>query len=379
VPFTLTAEQQRIVLRLSKLGWDWKRIARAAGCSTDAARWVRPHEQRKAFPWTPGPGRLTFADREEITIGLAKGENLSCIARRIAKSPSCVSREVANNGGPHGYRAWLAHQGACVRARRPKAAKLSHPPLCALVARWLEEFWSPDEIARRLRRTFPDDPMMQVSHETIYQSLFVQGRGELRRELARCLRSGRTERSAHGERKSRGAIVDKVMISQRPAEAEDRAGPGHWEGDLIMGANNRSAVGTLVERSTRYVLLLYLGKSKTAQDVEAAMKKAIATLPSELVRSVTWDQGCEMATHASFTVATGVPVYFCDPHSPWQRGSNENTNGLLRQYMPKGTNLSKHSEEDLARFQRSLNGRPRKTLDYLTPSEKLAELFAHTG
>ena len=147
MPFTLTAEQQRIVLRLGKLGWDWKRIARAAGCSTDAARWVRPHEQRKAFPWTPGPGRLTFADREEITIGLAKGENLSCIARRIAKSPSCVSREVANNGGPQGYRAWLAHQGACVRARRPKAAKLSHPPLCALVAGWLEEFWSPDEIA----------------------------------------------------------------------------------------------------------------------------------------------------------------------------------------------------------------------------------------
>jgi IS30 family transposase len=190
--------------------------------------------------------------------------------------------------------------------------------------------------------------------------------------------SGRTERTTHGERKSQGGIVDKVMISERPAEMADRAVPGHWEGDLIMGANNRSAVGTLVERSTRYVLLLHLGKSKTAKDVEAAMKKAIATLPGELVRSGAWDQGCERATQASFTVATGVPVYFCDPQSPCLRGSNESTNGLLRQYMPKGTNLAKHSEEDLVRMQRSLNGRPRKTLEWLSPCEKLAELIAST-
>jgi IS30 family transposase len=253
--------------------------------------------------------------------------------------------------------------------------KLSFGPLAERVSADLEALWSPDEIAQRLRRDFPDDPMMQVSHETIYQSLFVQGRGELRRERARCLRSGRTERRARtGARPVK--IAHKVMISERPAEAADRAVPGHWEGDLLMGEHNRSAVGTLVERSTRYVLLLHLGEDKSAEAVEAAMRKAIATLPDQLVRSITWDQGSEMARHLDFTTATGIPIYFCDPHSPWQRGSNENTNGLLRQYMPKGTDLSVHSEEALDRIARSLNGRPRKTLDYMTPSEKLAELFA---
>ena len=329
--------------------------------------------------WTPGPGRLSAADREEITIGLASGENLSCIARRISKSPSCVSREVAANGGRHGYRAWAAHHAACVRARRPKVAKLSHPPLVAQVTTWLTELWSPQEIAQRLRIVFADDPMMQVSHETIYQSLFVQGRGELRRELARCLRSGRTQRRPRGSAKTGGGVRDKVMISQRPAEVADRAVPGHWEGDLIIGARGRSAVGTLVERSTRFVLLLHLPGDHGADTVEAAMRRAIATLPAELVRSITWDQGVEMAKHLDFTTATGIPIYFCDPHSPWQRGSNENTNGLLRQYMPKSTDLSQHSPEDLARIQRSLNGRPRKTLEYMTPSEKLAELLAQTG
>jgi IS30 family transposase len=220
---------------------------------------------------------------------------------------------------------------------------------------------------------------MWVSHETIYQSLFVQGRGELRRELARCLRSGRTQRRPRGSAKAGGRIRDMVNISARPAEVADRAVPGHWEGDLIMGAFNRSAVGTLVERTTRFVLLLHLADGHGAEAVEAAMRKAIGTLPAELVRSITWDQGIELARHLEFTIATDIPVYFCDPHSPWQRGSNENTNGLLRQYMPKGTDLSQHSPEDLARFQRSLNGRPRKTLGYMKPSEKLAELLAQTG
>jgi IS30 family transposase len=379
VAFTLTTEQQRLVLRLQTLGWDWKQIAREAGCSVDAARWVRASEQRRPMDWTPGPGRLSAADREEITIGLATGESYSCIARRISKSPSCVSREVEANGGRHGYRAWAAHQRACVQARRPKVAKLSHPPLVALVTSWLEDFWSPQEIALRLRIEFPDDPMMQVSHETIYQSLFVQGRGELRRELARCLRSGRTARRPQGSAKSGGRIRDMVNISERPAEVADRAVPGHWEGDLIMGAFNRSAVGTLVERTTRFVLLLHLADDHGAEAVEAAMRKAIATLPAELTRSITWDQGIELARHLEFTMATDIPVYFCDPHSPWQRGSNENTNGLLRQYMPKSTDLSQHSPADLARIQRSLNGRPRKTLGYMKPSEKLAELLAHTG
>ena len=243
---------------------------------------------------------------------------------------------------------------------------------------WLEEWWSPQEIARRLRVEFPTDPMMWVSHETIYQALFVQGRGELRRELARCLRTGRAARRCHGRHENPGRIPGMVMISDRPAEAADRAVPGHWEGDLILGKASQSAVGTLVERSTRFVLLLHLPHSKDARAVDEAMRKAIATLPDELFRSITWDQGKEMSRHAAFTIDTGIAVYFCDPHSPWQRGSNENTNGLLRQYMPKGTDLTVHSAEDLARFARSLNNRPRKTLGYMKPSEKLTELLAHT-
>jgi IS30 family transposase len=247
------------------------------------------------------------------------------------------------------------------------------------VTAWLEELWSPEEISGRLTVEHPNDDEMHVSHETIYQSLFVQGRGELRRELARCLRTGRTQRRSQGRVETRGKLKDMVMISERPAEVEDRAVPGHWEGDLIMGAGGRSAIGTLVERTTRFVLLLHLPYGKGACDVEAAMRRAISTLPAELAKSVTWDQGTEMAKHTDFTVATGIPVHFCDPHSPWQRGSNENTNGLLRQYLPKGTDLSIQSAEDLERIQRSLNGRPRETLGFMTPSERLAELVALTG
>jgi IS30 family transposase len=220
--------------------------------------------------------------------------------------------------------------------------------------------------------------MMWVSHETIYQSLYVQGRGELRRELARCLRTGRARRRARG-RAGHTRMKDMVMISQRPAEAEDRAVPGHWEGDLIIGKDCRSAVGTLVERTTRYLLLLHLPHGRDAHQVEQAMRQAITALPAQLARTITWDQGIEMASHAGFTIAAGIPVYFCDPHAPWQRGSNENTNGLLRQYLPKGTDLSLHSAADLARIADSLNGRPRKTLEYMTPSERLAELLAHTS
>ncbi|MGW4859399.1 IS30 family transposase, partial [Kocuria palustris] len=234
-------------------------------------------------------------------------------------------------------------------------------------------------IAVRLRLDHADDPQMRVSHETIYQSLFVQGRGELRRELARCLRSGRTARKPRGAIEGRGRIPGMVMLSQRPAEADDRAVPGHWEGDLILGQGSRSAVGTLVERSTRMTLLLHLPDGKSAEQVEAAMREAVSKLPSSLARTITWDQGAEMAKHAAFTTATGIPIYFCDPHSPWQRGSNENTNGLLRQYLPKGTDLSGLSRRELDMIQDSLNGRPRKTLGYLTPSEKLAEFLALTA
>jgi IS30 family transposase len=293
---------------------------------------------------------------------------------------STVSREVNANGGRDEYRAYAAHARASRQARRPKDPKLMNPELVCVVTAWLVELWSPEEIAGRLRREFPDDPMMQVSHETIYQSLFVQGRGELRRELHRCLRSGRAQRRArHSDGGTAGQIPNMVMISERPAEVEDRAVPGHWEGDLIIGANNRSAVGTLVERSTRFLVLLHLPNGKTALDVNTAMATAISTLPEAMTRSITWDQGKELAAHAQFSVATGVQVYFCDPHSPWQRGTNENTNGLLRQYFPKGTNLAVHNADDLARIADSLNNRPRKALGYMTPSEKLAELVALTG
>jgi IS30 family transposase len=330
--------------------------------------------------WSGGANRLTWADREEITVGLARGETFTAIAARLGRAVSTVSREVTVNGGRGGYRAWRAHRAAHRNARRPKVPKLAaQPTLAAQVSDWLRCLWSPEEIARRLRLEFPDDPMMWVSHETIYQSLFVQGRGELRRELHRCLRSGRTQRRPRNRLERRGRIAHMVMISERPAEAADRAVPGHWEGDLIMGKAGRSAVGTLVERATRYVLLLHLPDGHRAEQVDAAMRRAIATLPAELFRTITWDQGKEMSRHAHFTIDTGIQVYFCDPHSPWQRGSNENTNGLLRQYMPKGTDLSVHSAEDLARFARSLNDRPRETLGYLKPSEKLSELLAQTG
>ena len=378
----LTVGQRQLALRLRARGLSLREIGPQVGCSHQGvALIVRRASQRpvRADGWVPGPGRLTLADREEITLGLHARESFTAIAGRLGKAVSTVSREVAANGGPDGYRAWRAHQRAREQARRPKACKLGCPELAAQVTSWLHEWWSPVQISRRLRIEFPDDPMMHVSHETIYQALYVQGRGELRRELARCLRSGRARRRPRGRDGRSGHIKGMVMISDRPAEAEDRAVPGHWEGDLIIGKDCKSAVGTLLERTTRYVLLLHLPGGRDAHLVEQAMREAIGTLPAELARTITWDQGIEMARHADFTLATGIPVYFCDPHSPWQRGSNENTNGLLRQYLPKGTDLSLHSAGDLARIARSLNGRPRKTLEFMTPSEKLTELLAHTG
>jgi transposase, IS30 family len=296
-----------------------------------------------------------------------------------AIAASTVSREVKANGGRGAYRTHVAHQAAFERARRPKTPKLACPRLAGKVAAWLELWWSPEQIAERLRIEFPDDPMMRVSHETIYMSLFVEGRGQLRRELSRCLRTGRAQRRPRSRIETRGKIPGMVMISERPPEVEDRAVPGHWEGDLIIGQGLQSAVGTLVERTSRFVLLLHLPDSREALKVNEAMKAVIADLPAELVRTITWDQGREMASHRDFTVDTGVQVYFCDPHSPWQRPTNENTNGLLRQYLPKGTDLSQHSAEDLAQIARSLNNRPRKSLGFMKPSEKLAELLALTG
>ena len=378
----LTVEQRQPALRLHAKGLSLREIGPQVGCSHQGVALIVRHAPRRPVHpdgRAPGPGRLTVADREEITLGLHAGESFTAIAARLGKATSTVSREVAANGGRSQYRAWRAHQRARRQAQRPKVPKLACPRLAGQVSSWLTGWWSPVQISRRLRIEFPGDPMMWVSHETIYQALYVQGRGELRRELARCLRTGRARRRPRGRGENTGRIKDMVMISERPAEAADRAVPGHWEGDLIIGKDCRSAVGTLVERASRYVLLLHLPDGRDAHLAGQAMRQAIGTLPGELGRTITRDQGKDMSFHAQFTIATGIPVYFCDPHSPWQRGSNENTNGLLRQYLPKGTDLSTHSADDIARIARSLNGRPRKTLGFMTPSEKLAELVAHTG
>jgi IS30 family transposase len=377
----LSAEQVGLALRLRARGLTLSEVGRQVSCHLREVHRLTREEQRRPrrpYGWEPGPGRLTLADREEISLGLHAREPFTVIAGRLGRAVSSVSREVAANGGREGYRAWRAHARARERARRPKVCKLDNPVLAAAVSEQLAGWWSPQQIASRLRIAYPSDPMMRVSHETIYQSLYVQGRGELRRELARCLRSGRARRRPRGPGDGRGKNPGMVMIGERPAEAADRAVPGHWEGDLIIGSHGRSAVGTLVERSTRFVLLLHLPAGHGAVQVQDAMRTAIGTLPATLARSVTWDQGHEMAQHAQFTTATGIPVYFCDPHSPWQRGSNENTNGLLRQYLPKSTDLATHDAAALAAIAASLNGRPRKTLGYMTPSEKLAELLAHT-
>jgi IS30 family transposase len=284
---------------------------------------------------------------------------------------------VAANGGQGGYRAWRAHQRARGQARRPRTPKLACPQLAARVCTWLQEWWSPVQISRRLRIEFPGDPMMHVSHETSCQALYAQGRGELRRELARCLRSGRARRRPHGLDGRSVRIKGMVMISERPAEAADRAVPGHWEGGLIIGKDCESAAGTLAGRATRYVMPPHLPEGRDARLAGQALREAITALPAGLARTITRDQGIEMSYHAGFTIAAGIPVYFCGPHAPWQRGSNENTNGLLRQYLPKGTGLSVHSAAGLARIAASLNNRPRQTLGSMKPSEKLAELLAH--
>ncbi len=378
----LTVEQRRLARRLHAEGLSLREIGAELACSHEAIRLIVRGEASRpgcTMDWRPRPGRLTIGEREEIRLGLHRGESFTAIAARLERCISTVSREVAANGGRGGYRAWRAHLRAREQTRRPKSPKLACPRLARQVEEWLKQWWSPEEISQRLRMEFPDDQMMWVSHETIYQALFVQGRGELRRELTRCLRTGRARRRPQGRTETRGQLTDMVMISQRPAEAEDRAVPGHWEGDLLLGKNARSAVGTLVERTTRFVLLLHLPGGREAEKVDAAMRRAIAKLPGELFRTITWDQGKEMARHATFTIDTGIRVYFCDPHSPWQRGSNENTNGLLRQYMPRGTDLSLLTEDDLDGIARSINNRPRKTLGFMKPSERLSELLALTG
>jgi IS30 family transposase len=324
---------------------------------------------------------LTFSDREEISRGLAAGDSLRSIAARLGRPASTVSREVSRNGGRSRYRAEDSDRATWSRARRPKECLLKRRPrLRSLVAKRLSEDWSPQQIAEWLRREFHDDAEMQVSHETIYKSLFVQARGVLKQELLRHLRSGRLmRRSKHATTKGqgRGAIKDAISIRERSASAEDRAVPGHWEDDLLSGSGN-THIATLVERRSRFTILVKVA-SKDTQTVVKALKRRVRTLSSQLRRSLTWDRGMEMAAHKDFTVATDVQVYFCDPQSPWQRGTNENTNLLLRQYFPKGTDLSVHSQSQLDRVARRLNARPRKTLDYHTPAFMIEQTVATTG
>jgi IS30 family transposase len=408
--------------------------AQAGVSAAVGVRWFREGGGMPSVTLASASGRyLWFAEREEIAILRARGAGVREIARQLGRSPSTISRELRRNaatrGGGFEYRATTAQWHADQRARRPKPAKLAvnlelrryvqdrlsgavqHPDGIAVdgpEVRWVgrrhgrradrrwARSWSPEQISNRLRLDFPDDQSMRVSHEAIYQSLYVQGRGALRRELTACLRTGRALRVPRARVRGRGKsfVTDEVMISERPAEAEDRAVPGHWEGDLILGLGS-SAIGTLVERSSRFTMLLHLppmdGRDGPrvkngpalaghgAETVRDAIADTISTLPEQLCRSLTWDQGAEMAQHAQLRIDTGLQIYFCDPQCPWQRATNENTNGLLRQYFPKGTDLARHSADDLAAVAAVLNTRPRKTLGWRTPAEALSEHLTPTA
>ena len=368
--------------------WDrWQRgeglnaIGRVFGKTSSAIfAHLKPHGGIRPAPRRRSRRMLSMAEREEISRGLAAGVSLRSVARRLGRAPSTISREIRRNGGERRYRAAAADKRAWNRALRPKLCKLARcEELRQLVAARLSENWSPEQIAGWLKHAYPGDEDHQVSHETIYRSLFVQPRGVLKKELQAHLRSGRAiRRSRHASSKGdgRGSLTDIVSIRARPASIEDRAVPGHWEGDLLCGSGS-SYIVTLVERHSRYVLLAKVANrdSKTVIDALIAQAKR---LPDELRRSLTWDRGKEMAQHKRFTLATDVAVYFCDPQSPWQRGSNENTNGLLRQYFPKGTNLSVHTQERLDEIARQLNQRPRKTLDYETPAQRFEACVATT-
>jgi IS30 family transposase len=323
---------------------------------------------------------LSLDEREEISRGLAAADSLRSIAVRIGRSPSTVSREVARNHGRQRYRAGSADRAALRRSKRPKPTKLT---ICErlrleVIAR-LEKNWSPQEISRALKEEYPGEPLMRVSHETIYLTLYVQGRGALRKELTKHLRRGHQIRQA-GKKQlptGQGRIKDMIMISARPAEAADRAVPGHWEGDFLFGTRT-TAIGTLVERSTRYVMLFKPPSGINAESARIGLTQKILTLPENLRRSLTWDQGREMKEHARFTIDTGVQVYFCDPHSPWQRGTNENTNGLLRQYFPSGKTVANYTQEDLDHVAAELNGRPRETLGWKSPANALAQFLTES-
>jgi IS30 family transposase len=392
---SIRRELRREFWRQVATGLHTKAAAAAAGVSQPAAcRWFTEAGGMAPLSLAEPSGRyLSFLEREEIALLFAQQFGVREIARQIGRDPSTISRELRRNAATRSarwdYRASSAQWHADRRVTRPKASKLaSDDRLRTYVQDKLSGpgRWSPEQITRRLRIDFPDDKSMRVSHEAIYQALYVQGRGALRRELTECLRTGRAIRKPKRRQNVRGkrSIPPEIMISERPAEIEDRAVPGHWEGDLIVGSG-QSAIGTLVERKTRYVMLVHLPRlaelaegergwtGRGAETVRDALAATITTLPHELRRSLTWDQGSEMYQHAALKIAANIDIYFCDPHSPWQRGTNENTNGLLRQYFPKGTDLARHSAEHLADIAVALNGRPRKTLGWKTPAEAFNE------
>ena len=374
--------QKALMWERWKQGWTLNEIGRL---------FDRPHTSiQQIFVRTGGiqpPARsrastaLSLAEREEISRALVAGESIRSTAGRLGRAPSTISREIRRNGGVQAYRASQAEDAAWERGRRPKRCKLrENRTLARLVAEKLRMLWSPEQIAGWLKHTYPCDESLHVSHETIYRSLFIQARGALKKELLEHLRRTRAmRRSRHHTLKTQGLgqIVDAVSISERPASVDDRAVPGHWEGDLVFGSHN-SQIATLVERQTRYVMLVKLD-GKDSQTVVNALIKHSHKLPQELYKSLTWDRGTEMHAHKKFTLATDIQVYFCDPQSPWQRGSNENTNGLLRQYMPKGMDLSSLSQPQLNAIARQLNERPRKTLGFHTPAEMFSECVALTG
>jgi transposase, IS30 family len=373
----LSDDERAEIWRAVGAGESFRAIGRRLGRSGCAVRWL----VCRAGGFAPLPAkrselRLSLAEREEISRGLTADATFAVIAAGLGRASSTVSREVAVNGGRGKYRAHTADERALRLMARPKVSKLAGcVRLRTEVEARLAVRWSPQQIAQSLRDDYPDDEEMWVSHETIYTSLFVQGRGSLRKELTKCLRSGRAIRRPHGTMPTnKGKLGEMVLISDRPAEVEDRAVPGHWEGDLIMGSACKSAIGTLVERSTRFVMLLHLPDGHNAEQVRVALENTIGRLPAELRRSLTWDQGKEMADHVRFSIDTGVQIYFCDPHSPWQRGTNENTNGLLRQYFPKSTDLSRYTRQQLDHVAAELNGRPRQTLGWMKPSQQFAEL-----
>jgi IS30 family transposase len=368
--------QRAQIAELHAAGASSWRMRQETGLSRHAVlRQVRRLKRKPKPEPVRSPLRLSLAEREEISRGLVAGESLRSIAGRLGRSPSTVSREVRRHGGARKYRAVGADRAAVRSQRRPKRCKIAlSPRLREAVEEKLELEWSPQQISGWLVAEFPDDPEMRVSHETIYLSLFIQARGALRKELARHLRTRRATRRplGHSVMNGQGQLRDTVHISERPAEADDRAVPGHWEGDLVFG-KGMTAIATLVERKTRFVMLVALPNGHTADVVAEALAAKVTELPAQLRRSLTWDHGKEMARHATFSVATGVPVYFCDPRSPWQRGSNENTNGLLRQYLPKTTDMRRHSQDELDAIAERLNGRPRQTLGWRSPSQALDE------